>query len=526
MAHIAFLLLAHKDPAAVIAQAERLTATGDCVAIHYDARAKPAEFATLRGALAQNPRVVFAARRHRCGWGQWSLVAATLEVVQAAMAAFPAATHFYMLSGDCMPVKSAEHVHAFLDREDADFIESFDFFTSGWIKTGFREERLIYRHWFNERSRKRLFYWSYELQRRLALQRPLPEGVQVMIGSQWWCLRRATIEKLLAFRRERPDVERFFRTTWIPDETFIQTLVNHLVARDQIRRRTLTFLMFTDYGMPVVFHDDHFDLLTGQDYLFARKISPEARDLRARLGALWSETGRRFPVSGEGTALYRFVAGRGRVGQRFSARFWERSENLRRSHRLLIVVCKKWHVAKRLTAAIRSETRLPAVDYLFNELEAGLPDLGGIENSLEKRAHHRRALIRLLFQRLGRRQLVICLDPHALPVVADLAQDRLESRVLLVETEFDDDYVRGHIVRAGLASADSAPDALDRLVPIVRNELEQEAERLRDLDLPQFHSLDAGAPGPQNATALAAFLDVPRARAEALLAVTPDLFAD
>lgn len=49
----------------------------------------------------------------------------------------------YMLSGDCMAVKSAEYIHKFLDENDADFIESFDYFESDWIKTGMKEERLI-----------------------------------------------------------------------------------------------------------------------------------------------------------------------------------------------------------------------------------------------------------------------------------------------------------------------------------------------------------------------------------------------
>ncbi|MFD1808258.1 beta-1,6-N-acetylglucosaminyltransferase [Gemmobacter lanyuensis] len=49
----------------------------------------------------------------KCGWGGWSLVDASLEAVKAAVEAFPRATHFYMLSGDCMPIKSAEYAHDF-----------------------------------------------------------------------------------------------------------------------------------------------------------------------------------------------------------------------------------------------------------------------------------------------------------------------------------------------------------------------------------------------------------------------------
>ena len=46
----------------------------------------------------------------------------------------------------------------------------------------------------------------------------------------------------------------------------------------------MTFLMFTDYGMPVTFYNDRYDLLLAQDSLFARKISTEATELKTRLG--------------------------------------------------------------------------------------------------------------------------------------------------------------------------------------------------------------------------------------------------
>ena len=288
MAKIAFILLCHKDAPAIIRQAERLTATGDCVAIHFDARAKASDYAQLTEALGNNPGVAFARKRVKCGWGAWSLVRATLNALEVAEETFPDATHFYMLSGDCMSVKSAAYAHRFLDARSVDYIESFDFFKSDWIKTGFKEERLIYRHWFNERTQKWLFYRSYELQKALGLRRRIPEDIEVMIGSQWWCLRRRTVETVLDFCRKRRDVVRFFATTWIPDETFFQTLVRHLVPDREIESRTLTFKMFSDYGMPVTFYNDQYDLLLSQDYLFARKISPEATLLKERLGALWA----------------------------------------------------------------------------------------------------------------------------------------------------------------------------------------------------------------------------------------------
>lgn len=525
MARIAFILLCHKDPKGVIAQAQRLTASGSFVSIHFDARADAQDYAAIRGALADNPSVVFASRRHKCGWGEWSLVAATLEAVKCALRSFPTATHFYMLSGDCMPIKSAEYAHGFLDAEDCDYIENFDFFESDWIKIGFKEERLIYRHWFNERTQKKLFYASYNAQKWLGLTRKIPADLQIKIGSQWWCLRRRTVEKVLEFCDSRPDVLRFFSSTWIPDETFFQTIVPHVVARKELRSRTLTYLVFTDYGMPVTFYNDHYDLLLGQNYLFARKISTEALELRARLGTVWAATDMHFPISNEATRLFRFLTGRGRIGRRFGMRFWEGDRGLARTNTILLVVAKKWHVAKRLTEAIRQRTDIPAVDYLFNETEAFLPDLGGAETTVEKRHRHRRALVGLLFDQFESQRLVLCFDPAAIDLIQDLVEDKADTRVLQIESRFDDEYIRGHIGRVGLAGAHTPAEVVERLLPTVRADLVHEAERIRDMDFTGYCSIAPWRSEDENAAQLARFLGVPPEEALAL-AKTEHLFHD
>ena len=525
MARIAFILLCHKDPDAIVQQARQLTATGDYISIHFDARAPRAAWDKIRTELADNPNVTFAKTRIKCGWGEWSLVQATLHAVEAAVEAFPRATHFYMLSGDCMAIKSARYAKAFLDAEDCDYIESFDFFESDWIKTGIKEERLIYRHWFNERNRKRLFYTSMRLQQKLGLARKVPEDLQIMIGSQWWCLRRRTIEWVLDFTRKRPDVMRFFRTTWIPDETFFQTLVRHLVPSSEIRSRTLTFLMFTDYGMPVTFYNDHFDLLLGQDFLFARKVSPEAKALKTRLGRLWASDRDDFRVSNEGRNLFKFLTGRGRIGRRFAPRFWESEASLGRSRELMIVACKKWHVAKRLTASVRSHTNIPTIDYLFNEEDTPLPDLGGIQRTVSKRHRHRRTLLRMLFDYYDTDRLVICLDTANVDLMEDFFSDRSQTRLLEIECEFTDDYLRGHALRVGLAGEHTTEESLARLLPTLRQELTYETDRIRDANFPNHYRLRERVSPAENTEPLASFLSVNAETARAL-AETPYLFVD
>ncbi|RPE67188.1 core-2/I-Branching enzyme [Pacificibacter maritimus] len=508
MARIAFILLCHKDPEAIIDQARRLTAAGDYISIHFDARSGKDKFDLIRAGLKDNPNVTYATKRIKCGWGEWSLVQASLYAVEAAEAAFPRATHFYMVSGDCMSVKSAEYMHDFLDDNDFDFVESFDFFESDWIKTGIKEERLIYRHWFNERSQKWLFYQSFWLQRKLGLQREIPADIQVQIGSQWWCLRRRTVEWILDFTRTRKDVMKFFRTTWIPDETFFQTLVRHLVPEHEIQSRTLTFLMFTDYGMPVVMYNDHYDLLVSQDFLFARKISPDATELKKRLGDLFAAKDVKFQISGEGRSLFKFLTGRGRNGRRFSQRFWQTESSLGRDRELLMIVCKKWHVAKRLVAKIKEHTDLPCVEYLFSEESTPLPDLGGIEKSLEKRTRHRRAWVRMLFDYFETDRMVVCLDSDGIELIRDFYNDRSSTRLLEIECEFSDDYLDGHAKRVGLAGDQTPADAMERLLPTIRSDINHEYDVIRDEEFENYERISQSNSPEENAAPIARFLQI------------------
>ncbi len=525
MAKIAYILLCHKDPDAIIQQARRLTAVGDYMSIHFDGRARHDHYNKIRDALDDNPNVTFAHTRIKCGWGEWSLVQASLYAIESAVEAFPSATHFYMLSGDCMAIKTAEYAHAFLDARDVDYIESFDFFQSDWIKTGWKEERLIYRHFLNERKNKRLFYTLFKAQRALGLKRAIPADIQVMIGSQWFCLRRGTIEMILKFVKSRPDIVRFFKTTWIPDETFLQTLVRHLIPAQEIESRTLTFLVFSDYGMPVTFYNDHYDLLLSQDFLFARKISPEAMELKSRLGQLYAATDLTFQISNEGRSLYSFLTGRGRIGRRFAMRFWETESTLGRERELMIVVCKKWHVAKRLLERIRQATNVPAVEYIFNEQDASIPDLGGIESSLWKRTRHRRALVRMLFDYFETDRLIVCMDPSNLDLMQDFYSDRSRTKMLEIICEFTDDYLVGHAMRVGLAGEHTTQATLQRLLPTIRNDMTYESDQMRDANFPMHLRLRESADAEENAKKLVEFLDIPPDRAMEI-AGSDHLFVD
>ncbi|MEL6679276.1 MAG: DUF5928 domain-containing protein, partial [Pseudomonadota bacterium] len=411
----------------------------------------------------------------------------------------------------------------FLMENPVDFVEHTDFHASDWIKTGIKEERLIYRHYFNERSQKAWFYGSMRAQRALGLRREVPGDLKVMIGSQWCLLRAATVDKIMEFVEARPDVVRFFSTTWIPDETFFQTLVMHLVPRTEVRNQTLTYLAFSDYGMPVTFHDDQYELLRQQEYLFARKISEHALTLRTRLKELFRETFETMETANTARPLFDYLSHRGRIGRRFAPRFWERGGQIGRGSEILIVACKKWHVGRRFLRAVKALKGAPeSLGYIFDEEEDALPSLGGIETSTEKRGRHRRAFLRLLFEVHGTERLLICLDPSNVDTIRDLAGDDCSLRLLEIRCEVDDGYLAGHAARIGLVGAEA--DAPRPLLLALDRQFRDESDALRDLGLQHSYVLEQHGEAEQNVEAVARFLGITPARASQIVQ-TPNLFA-
>ncbi len=191
----------------------------------------------------------------------------------------------------------------------------------------------------------------------------------------------------------------------------------------------------------------------------------------------------------------------------------------------MIVTCKKWHVAKRLVERVRQVTNIPALEYLFNEEQAALPDLGGIQTTLEKRTRHRRALVRMLFDFWQTDRLIVCIDPANVDLMQDFYSDRSQTRMLEIECEFSDDYLIGHARRVGLAGEGTPRETLDRLLPTIRYDVKFESDRIRDADFEGFYRIRERASVAENTVPLAEFLDIPPEKAREI-AATDYLFVD
>ncbi|MGK7753180.1 MULTISPECIES: DUF5927 domain-containing protein [unclassified Roseovarius] len=256
--------------------ARHWAASGCPLVIHADRNVPNATYRKFVNALSDLDQVEFA-KRHRCEWGTWGLVAATQEASEIMLKSFPEVRHVYLASGSCLPLRPVQELIDYLaDRPQTDFIESATTADVPWTIGGLDHERFTLRFPFSWRRHRKLFDRYVALQRKVGYKRRIPNGIVPHMGSQWWCLTRQTLSAILT-DPERATYDRYFKRVWIPDESYFQTL-SRLYSR-QIESRSLTLSKFDYQGKPHIFYDDHLQLLRRSDCFVARKIWPFANRL-------------------------------------------------------------------------------------------------------------------------------------------------------------------------------------------------------------------------------------------------------
>ncbi len=268
---VGIIILAHRDLNRVRQLTRALTKAKCPVVIHVDAHTDDAEFATLEQELDGNQRVRFA-RRVACEWGGFSLVEASLSAAVTLLEQWPDVSHVCQISGSCLPTRPINELSAFLAaNEDTDFVESVPARGEGraWVVDGLEMERFTLHFPFSYRRQRWLFDKAVDLQRKFRIRRQIPIGLEPHLGSQWWCLSRATLEAILN-SPDRAEYDRYFKRCWIPDEAYFPTLVR--LFGQKVVSRSLTLSRFDDQGKPYIFYDDHKELLANCDAFFARKV--------------------------------------------------------------------------------------------------------------------------------------------------------------------------------------------------------------------------------------------------------------
>lgn len=220
---LACVVLAHTDPDHV----RRLVQALDPfpVFLHCDVRTPDDVFERMTAGL---PARVTVLPRRRTAWARWENVAAELDGYRAALAT-TGASHVAVLTGTDYPLMStAEMVEHLQQLPGRSVTESQPLPMPQWGRDGgYWRLRFRFAAW-----RKRMLL--------LPLPRRLPRGVAFAGGSQLKVLAREDAAAVLRAVDDRPELVRFWRSTWIPDETFVYSVLHTPELVPDFERRRLT----------------------------------------------------------------------------------------------------------------------------------------------------------------------------------------------------------------------------------------------------------------------------------------------
>jgi hypothetical protein len=273
---VGHIILAHEHLNRVGQLAQHLTAAEMPVIIHIDSKTPDHEVESLRAVMVDNPFVRFAPRINT-DWGCISLVDASFTCANLMLNAFPDVGHIMLSSGSCLPTRPMHELKDFLSaHQGIDFIESVSVENEEWVQDGLGVERFKFYFPFSWKKQRRLFDALTWVQRKLQINRKRPFDLVPHLGSQWWCLTRRTLE-LIVNDPHKAKYDRYFGKSWIPDESYFQSLARK--HSERLESRSLTWSKFDADGKPFLLYDDHLDIIGQSTSFMARKVWSKADNL-------------------------------------------------------------------------------------------------------------------------------------------------------------------------------------------------------------------------------------------------------
>lgn len=288
-----YLILAHKNPLQLGRMIERLDDGASKFFIHLDAKTPIEPFA----ACLEGGHIRFIEPRERCVWGDFSIVRATIHLMEAAS---KEQGLFILMSGQDYPIQSQGYINAFLEsNKEFDFIE-IEPLEEKW-KPKMVKDKLEHYHILHSEERgnsncyapfahcsvfQKLRTLMHLLKGRLSVKNfrllcSLPKRVapfeRQYAGSQFWAFSERTFYAVLNYIREhKAALEGYYKYTSSPDEIYFHSVLMDLVAKDSTIKLKEQITYVNYFRKNNVFVTEDFEKLSSaKGKLFARKFDTD-----------------------------------------------------------------------------------------------------------------------------------------------------------------------------------------------------------------------------------------------------------
>ncbi|WP_022824346.1 beta-1,6-N-acetylglucosaminyltransferase [Hymenobacter norwichensis] len=283
---IAYLILAHRYPEQLVRLVSRLNTESAVFLIHIDKKVSNAIYDSIVHQLSLHKNVYFI-KRYTCYWAGFGIVEACIQGIKELIDQKIDFDFLALLSGQDYPIKSNEYIESFFKKNiGTSFIHHNPFPFSEWGEEKGGWNRVNYWHLVRE-SRQYSYstrnnFASGTISQRLLnrginacakllpLTREFPNSFHPYGGAQFWCLYKTHVQQAYNTIQHNPQLVKFFRHVFVPDEIFFQTIAGNSSFKNNIHNDTLTFLEWYRPGA-ILYASDMINILKSE-HLFARKF--------------------------------------------------------------------------------------------------------------------------------------------------------------------------------------------------------------------------------------------------------------
>jgi len=261
---IAHLILAHSHPEQLEKVIERLHYLEDLYYIHIDAKQDIAPFKRLE----RFSNVFFIKKRVKVYWGAYSIVQATLNGFEEMIASGKQFDYVNLLSGQDYPLQDICFIHEYLSANYGCLFMQYYSVNEAWQEA---IPRITRYHLINYN-----FPGKHKAERILNAvlpRRKMPDNLIPVGRSQWFTITTAAVTFILYYLEKHPEVTRFFKLTWAPDELIFQTILYNSHFRERMVNNNLRFIDWSEgKASPKIFTMQDLHRLQNSGCLFARKL--------------------------------------------------------------------------------------------------------------------------------------------------------------------------------------------------------------------------------------------------------------
>ncbi|WP_353720658.1 beta-1,6-N-acetylglucosaminyltransferase [Dyadobacter sp. 676] len=261
---IAHLILAHSAPAQLARLIGALEDPDACIFVHLDRKTDLAAFPFL----TNGERMTLVADRVNVAWGAYSIVEATVRGFKAIARSGQDFDYVNLLSGADYPVRSGSEISDFFARNHGKNFMEYSPVHQDWQEAIPRitEYHLTNYHFAGK-------YLAQKWLNRLLHARKMPAGLEPVGRSQWMSLTMDAVRYVLEYLANHPEVVRFFKLTWAPDEMIFQTILYNSPFLPSLVNDNLRYIDWSKgQPSPKILTEEDLERVLASGKLYARKF--------------------------------------------------------------------------------------------------------------------------------------------------------------------------------------------------------------------------------------------------------------